>query len=71
MIKMFEKWWAKDTKTFSIIWYPRHFFRCFLRAHNNGARKGIDRCYDGSFWLFGIHFNYVNWNYDGHYFKGA
>lgn len=23
-MKLFEKWWENNTKTFSIIWYPRH-----------------------------------------------
>lgn len=63
-LKIFEKWWNNSTKTFTVIWYPQHFFRCFFKWHNNGARKGIDRCYDGSLWLFGICFNYVNWRYD-------
>jgi hypothetical protein len=62
--KILEKWWNNSTKTFTVIWYPQHFFRCFFKWHNNGARKGIDRCYDGSLWLFGICFNYVNWRYD-------
>lgn len=62
--KIFEKWWHGNTKTFSVIWYPQHFLRCFFKWHNNGARKGVDRCYDGSLWLLGICFNYVNWRYD-------
>ena len=63
-IRIFEKWWHGSTKTFTVTWYPQHFFRCFFKRHNNGARKGVDRCYDGSLWLFGIRFNYVNWRYD-------
>lgn len=56
MIKIFETWWCDNTRAFTVIWYPRHFFRCFLRVHNTGAVK--------DFWIFGICFNYMNWMYD-------
>jgi len=61
---LFEKWWDHGTKTFCIQWCPRHTLRCFLCFHNNGAKKGRDRCYDGSLWILGFCFNYTNWRYD-------
>lgn len=63
MMTLFSKWWDNNTKLFEVTFYPRQIFRCFFCVRSNGAKKGIDRCFDGSVWILGICFNYVNWNY--------
>ena len=61
-------WWGDGkfiNKSISIGWYwewinkPWAWFRC----SSNGAKKGVDKCYDFNFHLFLLHISYTDWNY--------
>lgn len=61
-------WWGDGkiiNKSISLNWYwewinkPWAWFRC----SSNGAKKGIDNCYDFNFHLFLFAFSYTDWNY--------
>ena len=49
------------SKSTSIDFMSQHFF--LFHCKSNGAKKGIDRCYDLNIHLFGIMFSYTNWDY--------
>lgn len=63
-------WWRSknsmgliDDKHFTITFY-RHLWKKF-GVRTNGARPGIDKNYNWHFWILGLHFDYVNFNYKG------
>lgn len=64
---IFEKWWDKDTKYFSIINFKKSWKEngkkpriCF---HHNGAKRSKgDKCFDASLIVGYTIFNYTNWN---------
>lgn len=64
---IFEKWWKKNTKCFSIINYKKAWKEngnkprlCF---HSNGGKnKNGDRCYDCSFIIGYTIICYTNFN---------
>jgi hypothetical protein len=51
-----------DSKSISLAFMPQHFFKFSCRT--NGAKKGIDKCYDLNINFLGIMFSYTNWDYD-------
>lgn len=67
MRKIFEKWWAKHTKSFTIYNFkkswkengnkPRISFH-----HNHGKKKNGDYCFEASLIVGYTIFNYTNWD---------
>jgi hypothetical protein len=51
-----------NSKSISIMFMPQHFFK--FHCKSNGAKKGIDKCYDLNIHLFGIMFSYTNWDFN-------
>lgn len=51
-----------DSKSISIDFMPQHFFKFYCKS--NGAKKGIDKCYDLNIHFFGVMFSYTNWDYN-------
>lgn len=49
------------SKSISISFHPKHFK--LVRCKSNGAKKGIDSCYDLNIQFLGIFFSYTNWDY--------
>lgn len=67
MKEIFEKWWARGTKVFSITNYKKAWKengnKPRLYLHHNGAkRKNGDTCFDISLIVGYTIFNYVNWD---------
>lgn len=65
MNTIFQKWWKKDSKQFSIINYKKSWREngnkpriCFW---TNGAKKGRDRCLDVTLIIGYTIFNYTNY----------
>lgn len=69
MKKIFERWWANDTRCFSIINYRQGWKendnKPRLSFHTNGAKKKRkeDTCLNVTFIIGYIVFNYTNFNY--------
>jgi len=61
--------WGNHTKCINIHFHPQHWK--FLGVHTNGAKRGRveDKCFDGTFRILGVFFNYINWNYNAKYRK--
>lgn len=49
------------SKSFSLRFYPQHWR--LIQWKGNGARKGIDSCYDLNIYFLGIFISYTNWDY--------
>lgn len=63
MKKIFDKWWDKDTKNFSIINYKDSWNKPRIDFHHNGAKKkNGDKCFDASLIIGYTIFNYTNFN---------
>lgn len=67
MKKIFEKWWDKDTKSFSIINYKKSWKengnKPRISFHHNGAKRSKgDKCFDATFTVGYTIFNYTNWD---------
>jgi len=69
MKKVFEKWWDKDTKNFSINNYKEAWKengnKPRLKFHTNGSKKKNekDTCLDVSIIIGYTIFNYTNFNF--------
>jgi hypothetical protein len=50
------------SKSISFRWRPEHWR--MVKMYTNGARKGIDKCYDLNIHFLGIFFSYTNWDYN-------
>lgn len=66
MKKIFEKWWAKDTKVFSIINYKKAWKENGNKPRitifeNGGRRKNGDVCFDLHLIIGYTIFNYCNY----------
>lgn len=69
-MKLFEKWFKKRinkenvyySRVVSLFFYKQHFKN--IGIFNNGAIKGVDRCFDFSIWFLGFNFNYTDFDYD-------
>lgn len=59
-----EKWFKinKTQRLISLRFMPKYLFR--FHCSNNGAKKGIDNCYDFNMHFFGIWFSYTNFDYN-------
>jgi hypothetical protein len=67
MKKIFEKWWDKNTKSFSIINYKKAWKESGNKPrvdfHTNGAKRSkVDRCFDATLVIGYTIFNYTNWD---------
>ena len=69
MKTIFQKWWNNGNKQFSIINYKKAWKengnKPRIKFHWNGARKGIDSCFDATLIIGYTIFNYTNFNYNG------
>lgn len=69
MKKIFQRWWANDTRCFSIINYRQSWKenanKPRLSFHTNGAKKKLkeDTCLDVTLIVGYIIFHYTNFNY--------
>jgi len=50
------------SKSFSIRYYLKHWR--LLQCKTNGARKGVDSCYDLNIYILGLFIGYTNWDYN-------
>ena len=76
MKKIFEKWWDKGTKYFSIINYKKSWKECGNKPrinffHNGGKKKNGDTCFDVSLIVGYTIFNYTNFDLQGKMKGGA
>ena len=55
------EWGNKIYRMFSVYFYRQHYQK--IGIHTNGATKK-DKCLDWQFWILGLKFNYLNFNYD-------
>lgn len=67
MKKIFEKWWDKDTKCFSIINFKDSWKfngnKPRISFHTNGAKRSRgDTCLDATLVVGYTVFNYTNWD---------
>lgn len=67
MKKIFEKWWHRDTKVFSIINYKKSWKKNGIKprlciCHNGASRKNGDTCFDISLIVGYTVFNYTNFD---------
>lgn len=68
-MKIINIWWKSknckekfDDRHFSIYFYPHLWWK--FGCYDNGAIKGVDKNYNWHFWILGLHFDYVNFNYN-------
>lgn len=66
-ILSFTVWFSNNTKCIGAAWYRKPWKEYGnpprLTTHYNGAKKGIDTCYDRS-WIIGyLVINYTNFSY--------
>ena len=60
---LFDKWWDKGNKNFSIIYYRDAWDKPTIDFHHNGAKKkNGDKCFDVSLIIGYTIFNYTNFN---------
>ena len=64
---IFEKWWSKDTKVFSIVNYRQAWKEVGNKPRiaffeNGGRKKNGDRCLDVHLIIGYTVFNYCNYN---------
>lgn len=64
---IFEKWWDKDTKCFSIRNHKEAWKKSGTKPrvdfHHNGAKRSKgDKCFDVSLVIGYTIFNYTNWD---------
>lgn len=67
MKKIFEKWWDKNTKSFSIVNYRKSWQENGNKPrisfyHNGGKRINGDRCFDANLIIGYTIFSYTNWD---------
>lgn len=55
-------WFDKNRKSLSVV-YGRYWEKPQYFIKNNGARKGVDSCYDLNICIWRFVFSYTNWNY--------
>ena len=62
---LWHRW--THTKTFRVSFHPKHWR--FVDWHSNGAKKGRleDKCFDITFRILGLWFNYTDWDYNSKY----
>ena len=70
MEQLFEKWWCRNTKCFSIYSYRCAWKEAGVRPgvhfHTNGGkRENGDRCFDASLTLGYTIFSYTNFDLQG------
>ena len=69
MKTIFQKWWQNGNKQFCIINYKKGWKengnKPRIKFKWNGARKGIDSCFDATLIIGYTIFNYTNFNYNG------
>lgn len=68
-MKIISFWWKSkkcnekfEDSNFSIYFYSHLWWK--FGVHTNGAVKGVDKNYNWSFWILGLRFDYVNFNYN-------
>lgn len=68
-MKIIDIWWKSkkctdkfEDRNFSIYFYPFLWKQFGFRT--NGATKGVDKNYNWHFWILGLHFDYVDFNYN-------
>lgn len=69
-MEVYEKWWDKNTKCFSIRNHKRAWKKCGNKPrisffHNGGKRKNGDTCFDATLIIGYTIFNYTNFNLQG------
>lgn len=67
MKKIFEKWWDKSTKSFSIINYKKSWKEIGNKPrisfhHNHGKMINGDNCFDATLIIGYTILNYTNWD---------
>lgn len=50
------------SRSISLRFHPQHWR--MIKAFNNGAKKGKDKCYDLNIYFLGIFFSYTNYDYN-------
>jgi hypothetical protein len=56
-----------ESRLISIRFLPQHWK--LIQWKNNGARKGIDNCYNLNIYILGVFFSYANFDYNERWHK--